>query len=482
MDAGRPVVLIVDDEPVVRRGCARILEGEGCRVALAEDGASCLARLADTPVRVVLLDLIVPDMDGPQLLARVRAAAPTACMVVMTGSATVENAVRSMKEGAFDFLAKPFLPDELRAVVRRALGSAPGEVAAAAGGMVPEAVRCDGAPGNLLGALPLAAVVVDAARRVVSANGRARQLAGIEDEGWATRPFGEFVRSPAAEEALVRAMEAGAGGEFEYVTEGDDPRAVVARWAPLGADGTAAGVVVVLEDVTLARKVERARTEFVGTVVHELRSPLSTVQQLVYFLRDGEAGPISDTQRDLLTRVQVRIAELLDMVKNLLSLAKLEAGTLVYRLEPVPLAPLLAECVEAFATAAETRRIALSLKTDPATPAVMGDRENLKTALRNLIGNAIKYTEEGGSVAVTAGFDEDEVHVAVKDTGIGIPPEALPRIFDKFYRVDNEKTRWITGSGLGLALTKQIVEKQGGRIEVKSEVGAGSTFRVSFPL
>ena len=482
MAAGAPVVLVVDDEDVIRRGCATIVAAAGCRVMEAANAAEAMAAVEAGRVDVVLLDLMLPDADAGDTLERIRVVAPDARVVVLSGYATAENAVRAIRRGAFDFLAKPFLPDELRSVVRRALSDSERktfvESAAAASLCVADSQVLD-AGRTVLEAVPFGLVIVDPGLCVAYANREALRHLGCESADVTRRGVLDLLPGGAAEEAIRGALDGRADAEFDLTLRGDEPRILAAKVRPIrSAASVPAGAAVVFEDVTLRHKVERARTEFVGTVVHELRAPLSTVQQLVYFLRDGEAGSVTDVQRDLLTRVQVRIAELLELVKNLLNLAKLEAGTLVYRHEPVPLAPLIRECVETFATAADAKRIAITIEVADDLIEVMGDRENLKTAVRNLIGNAVKYTGEGGAVTVTANRSGDAVEVAVRDTGIGIPKEALAHVFDKFFRVDDERTRWITGSGLGLALTRQIVEKQGGWITVESEVDVGSTFRV----
>jgi signal transduction histidine kinase len=170
------------------------------------------------------------------------------------------------------------------------------------------------------------------------------------------------------------------------------------------------------------------------------------------------------------------------MIQELLELARVESGITQVRRERVDVGALLEELRAALHPLAERKSIDLVWRVSPYTPALRGDRELLRQALVNLIGNAIKYTPEGGQVQLDAALEGEELVLAVRDNGIGIGPEDLPRIFDKFFRASQAKSSRIPGTGLGLPLARYLVESHGGRIEVESELGQGSTFRVRLPV
>ena len=478
---------MIDDEKVIRQGCRRTLDEEGYEVTTASTGSEGLRLIESRSYSLVLLDLMMPGMEGLEALARIRRTDPGALVVIITGYATVGKAVETMRRGAVDFLAKPFLPDQLRETVRRALAARGGPAAPPPGGAGPSepdgAAAGDRRTVSILNCLEVGVAVTDCDGALTSLNPRALECLDRGRGDLKGRRVEECLPEKSLVLAVERALTDGASSVLELAPGSLCERFLKVRCSPLGSrdDGGIRGSVIVLDDISTAKKMEAVKSEFVGTVVHELRAPLATVQQLVYFLKEEEAGPVNKTQAQLLGRVLVRLGELLDLVKNLLNIAKMEAGTLMFQMAPVDPGVLVEGCVEDFLPLAEARNIDLKSSLDEGVPQVMADVGNLKIAINNLISNAIKYSGEGGEVAVGLQVQEDRLVITVRDTGMGIPEKDLPKIFDKFYRVADERTRWITGSGLGLSLTKSIVEKHNGRIEVESEPGKGATFRVFLP-
>jgi signal transduction histidine kinase len=241
-----------------------------------------------------------------------------------------------------------------------------------------------------------------------------------------------------------------------------------------------AGAVTVLEDITVYKDLDRMKTDFVNMVAHELRSPLVSIRQIQSVLLEGMAGPLQEKQSDLVSRGLKKIDALLELINDLLSVAKMEEGRLIQRQSRVDLSTLIADLVALLEPRATQQGIALTC-TCNAPPPVWADPGNIEKILANLISNAINYSPSGGEVKVCARGNGKCAEITVKDTGIGIAPEELPKIFDKFYRVKHPKTRHITGTGLGLSLVKGIVESYHGSIEVESVPDRGTTFRVLLP-
>ena len=276
---------------------------------------------------------------------------------------------------------------------------------------------------------------------------------------------------PAAEAAALVA----ASGDPQVV---EVETAAPARWlrfavTPAG-DG---GVLVVVSDVTEARRIEAVRRDFVVNASHELKTPAASIraaaEMLLHALREDPASA------DRFARTLEHEAERLSrIVADLLDLSRLEAGG--DREGSVRLDSLVAEEGRRFAERAEAARLTLDIRTEPVPP-VHGSERDLAVMVGNLIDNAIRYTPEGGAVDVSVGSSHGEVHVRVADSGIGIPQRDLTRVLERFYRVDRARSRETGGTGLGLAIVKHVVENHGGTIEVESELGRGTTFRIRLP-
>jgi signal transduction histidine kinase len=226
---------------------------------------------------------------------------------------------------------------------------------------------------------------------------------------------------------------------------------------------------------------DRAKSDFVRMVTHEFRSPLSAVQSMMKLLEMGIVGPLTDKQRDLVERSQRRLSLLLAMVGDLLELAAGKMQVLEGEKTTVNLGEILAKVTELMQPRAEEKAIAYRIEIAEEPLLLTGFEDGLERVVMNLVSNAVKYTPEGGQVTVRAWTEEDQLRLEVSDTGIGIPAEALPRIFTEFYRAKNARAMEVEGTGLGLVIAKDVVEQHGGEITVRSEVGQGSTFCVSLP-
>jgi len=239
------------------------------------------------------------------------------------------------------------------------------------------------------------------------------------------------------------------------------------------------GCVVVLHDVTHFKNLERVKNEFIATASHDLKNPLTAILGFSQIL--SKVGPLTETQADFVRRIQTASANMSELVQNMLDLVKIDAGMEIKR-ETLDVNRLMAEMADEFEPQANAKNQALTLTKSEGQLQIQGDPFQLKQALRNLIGNAIKYTPGGGVITIAAEAQPEHVQVYVKDTGPGIPAVDLPHIFDRFYRVRSGPAKDIEGNGLGLAIVKSIIEGHGGEISVASELGRGSCFMVSLPL
>jgi len=373
-------ILVIDDETGIRQGCCRVLQPQGFTVETAENFQEGLQRIQDQTFDLVLLDVMLPDGKGIDLLPPSQERDPETVAIIITGYATVELAVDTIKNGAYNFISKPFTADQLLLTVNQGLE-----------------------------------------KRRLSLE--AKRLQAIERE----------------KNEISRARDE-------------------------------------------AEKLNEFKSTFLLMMAHELRSPVSGAQSLVRTLLRGLAGELKTQQAELLSRIEIRLDFLLEMINDILILASSKSIDSDQPLEPVELQPAVRQVIDGFEGEAKDRQVAVKFTAPAKVLMVMATENGLNTAVRNLIGNAVKYSNPGGTVEVAVHREADCAKLIVVDTGIGIPTEDLPKIWDEFFRAKNAHLSGITGTGLGLSIVKQYIDRFGGRVEATSKVGEGTTFTVSLPL
>jgi len=373
-------ILVIDDELGIREGCRRALTPQGFDVHTAASMKDGLQMVQDEEFDLVLLDIMMPDGRGIELLEPIHEKDEDIVCVIITGYATIELAVKAIKQGAYNFISKPFTSDTLIMTVNQGLEK----------------------------------------RRLSQ---ETRRLQKIEQH--------------AAE--LVRVKE-----EME--------------------------------------RLDKFKSDFMLMVAHELRSPVAGAQSLLRTILRGLAGDLNQQQVELLRRVNLRMDMLLELINDLLSLAASKSIEPDESLELININPIIQQVVNNFSVQAEDKKISLIFEPIEIPVAVLATEDGLFTLFNNLMGNAIKYTSEGGSVQVSLDFKDDCVQITFSDTGIGIPKEDVPHLWEEFYRASNVRKSEITGTGLGLSIVKQLVERYSGDIEVISAEGKGTKFIVTMPL
>jgi two-component system phosphate regulon sensor histidine kinase PhoR len=237
-------------------------------------------------------------------------------------------------------------------------------------------------------------------------------------------------------------------------------------------------VLVLFQDLTELRNLQTMRRELVGNISHELRTPIAGIKAMVETLRNGALDDRQAT-RDFLARIEGEADRLTQMVAELTQLSRIESNRPELRMESVNLNTLVAEVLEELRALAERQEVALKKELTPDLPSVPADRDRVRQTIVNLVHNAVKFNKPGGNVTASTAFDTESVSFTVTDTGIGISPDDLPHVFERFYKAD--KARSGGGSGLGLAIARHTVEAHGGVIRAQSVVGKGSTFTFTLP-
>jgi two-component system phosphate regulon sensor histidine kinase PhoR len=325
--------------------------------------------------------------------------------------------------------------------------------------------------------LPVGVLRFDAAGQVVAANARASALLEVAPGRLIGRSIMEAFLDARVERVLAGLADGGSA-TTEIRTGDGEPRMVLVR-ARRDPGGT---VDVVLEDVTELRRLQQIRTEFIDNLSHELRTPLSTVSLLAETLaRDAERADVPERMKERIAKVEVETGHLVQMVSELLDLARIEGGSQLRMDEDVDLGRLAESSAERLRLFAERQGVTIAVEVAPGVPLVRGDEDRLGQVFVNLVHNAVKFSPDGGDVAIQVRREGDVVAVSVRDHGIGIAKADRTRIFERFYKTDRARVRG-GGTGLGLSIARHVIQGHGGRMGVESEEGKGSTFTFTVPL
>ncbi len=481
-------ILVVDDERPIRDGCHRVLTDRGFSVISAENGQVALDILADQGISIVLLDLKMPIMSGEEVLEIAREKYPHIPIVIITGHGTVDTAVECMKKGAYDFITKPFQIEEFLATVNRAVEKRKLEEKASQ--LREENIKNlydlnleKSRIKTIMNHMANGVMVTNRNMEVVLHNAALMRLLEVPREIENPVPATKIIKDEGLLDTLNRIshdQEAQEGSFSQEIEMGKTFLRAIS--APVrGPDADIVGAVTVLENITAFKQLDQMKSDFVNMVAHELRSPLVSIRQLNSVLLEGLAGPLGEKQLDYIDRGAKKIDSLLNLINDLLDVAKIEAGKYIQHRVPIDLRSVIEEIVALFVARAESQNVKITCSFKDMKP-VQADPKNMEEVFNNLISNAVNYSPEGGEVSITAQGLGEYIEIKVRDTGIGISPEELPKIFDKFYRVKNPKTRKVMGTGLGLSIVRGVIEAHQGNIDVESIVDQGTTFRILLPV
>jgi two-component system phosphate regulon sensor histidine kinase PhoR len=335
-----------------------------------------------------------------------------------------------------------------------------------------------------------AVVMVESSGYISLLNPAARQMFGLKGDDGVGQHYEEIVPYPPIRDLLRAAVEDGEEGHSEIELpplEGHyDPRIFQVQTALVHGEQEGApvviGVVAIFNDITEIRNVERMKTAFVSTVSHELRTPLTSIKGFISTLLQDKEGYFDDEmRREFYEIIDGECDRLRRLIEDLLNVSRIEAGRAL-QMNWTTFDPLVVIQRVLTAQRAYTDKHQLMLKTEDKIVPIVGDADKFDQIMTNLVSNAIKYSPRGGEITVEVGCDGETLRVAVRDQGMGIPPDKLTRIFDKFERVDNRDTREVGGTGIGLFLVKHLVERHEGHIHAESELGQGSAFIFEIPV
>ena len=324
-------------------------------------------------------------------------------------------------------------------------------------------------------------VVVNNKGEVLLMNPAAEQLLGVEK----TQKLGKPLSSEVREGALISMVkDAGAGREIELNSQDESTKKVLRASTAVieNENGQTVGMVSLITDITKQKEVEGLKAKFLSTVSQEIRTPIVTIQKALAIIHEQSAGPLTETQEKFLTIAERNLGSLSHLIDDLLDMAKLEAGKMKMAFERAAIGDAVRQVVENLEPWARSKGLTLAQQVPGDVPPLDLDLKRIGQVLTNLVGNAIKFTPQGGRITVEARRREAVVEVSVTDTGIGITKEDLGKVFDRFQQVGERVATDVSGTGLGLSIAKEIVELHKGKIWVESEPKKGTSFRFSLPI
>jgi two-component system, NtrC family, sensor histidine kinase KinB len=421
----------------------------------------------------VLAALLAGLLASGALVARaLRPVAVLGQAVRRVGQGDLDARVRVADTGEIGQLARDFnaMADSLRSYRQSSLG---------------ELLQAQASAQAAIDSLPDAVLVFGADGSLLNANRIAEALLGVRLD--ADAPLAPMPPEVRAVVDTVRSHVL--SGKGPYVPRGFDEAVLVSstegglallpRASPvLGEGGGVLGVTVVLQDVTRLRRFDELKNDLVATVAHEFRTPLTSLRMAIHLCVEGTVGPVTEQQLDLLSAAREDCERLQRIVDDLLDLARIRAGLLELSPGRLEVSTLLEQALAGVRSAAEQAGVKLASHVEPGNEAVVADKERLGLALQNLLSNAVRHTSTGGTVTLTAAEDEEGMRFSVQDTGEGVAPEYLPRLFDRFFRVPGGRGG---SAGLGLSIVKDVAEAHGGRVGAESVPGKGSTFWLTVP-
>ncbi|MFH1457591.1 MAG: ATP-binding protein [Candidatus Omnitrophota bacterium] len=339
---------------------------------------------------------------------------------------------------------------------------------------------------NIIHGMTEGMIVVDPQGKILMVNPAAETLLGISKQD-----VGRQIKDTIKDEHLLSlvksfpAQEPAVSKDIELFSPNETTLRVLRASSAVVEDhnGNTVGMVAILNDVTRQKQIEKLKSDFVALVSHELRTPLVAVEHSLGLICDGTTGSLSNEQAKFLDMARRNLKRLTLLINDLLDLSRLEAGKVRLVREPCFIEKIVRETLATLKPWADTKSIGLVQNIQEGLPQAEFDSNKIIQVLINLISNAIKFTPGGGTITVEGiGLEDKEIKVTVQDTGIGIPEEELPKVFERFYQVRSSEKSDVKGTGIGLTITKEIVELHGGKIWAESEVEKGTKFFFTLPL
>jgi len=489
MDFQKQKILIVDDEKGLRLGTKRLLEKEGFEVVAAENGTEGIAFGTSTEFDAAIIDMKMPDFDGITVLKEIIKKFPNTVCFIATAYASYETAIESTRVGAFSYIPKPFSPEELllqinKGLEKRELNLQTEQWRKEREERLLEVAFEKTRLNTIINSISDGVLVINKNGEAVLYNPSALKFLALKSitieeyiidklPGKLADQINQFLNST---EFLKRSLTV----QIQMKSEND--LFVEATTSPVPApDGSLAGVAIVIKNITELKKIEFLKSQFVSMVSHELKAPIAAVYGFLKLISDKSMHLTPDKQNEFIDRSILRLDSLLKMVNDLLDISRMEMKTTRREIKELNLLEIIKNIMELFQLEIKKKNIEVRIDSSESILPLSGDQDEISRLFTNLISNGIKYNKQNGSLDIKIEKPNFYIVTEIKDSGIGMKSAEKDKLFHEFYRVKNEFTKDISGTGLGLSIVKRIIDSYAGKIEVDSEFGSGTAFRVFLP-
>lgn len=494
-------ILLIENDRIDQMAFKRLVRQENLPYDYTIAGSVSEANtiLGTDKFDVVIVDYLLEDGTAFDVFGSVTDT-PT---IFVTGAGDEELAVKALKTGAYDYLIKDtthnylkVLPETIKnAITRKQTEEELKKYHDNLEVLVKERTEQLATEKELLSVtlsgMSDGVIAVDSEKRIMLFNKVAEDLAGWKFEQIQGKPVDEIfqlidektkntVQNPVDKVLSSGQIEAGTNHDALITRDGSEHPISVTASPIRRNDGTMIGIVMVFRDVSQEREIDRMKDDFVSSVSHELRTPLTSIKAYTDAILCDPDMP-EQTRREFLSIIDEGSNRLANLIEDILEVSRIESGTVRIVREPVDIAAVINRILLALQPLADRKNIRLKTDIVGELGELQSDKSRIQSVVTNLVNNAIKFTPEQGSVSIFAQRRDEELLIRISDTGMGIPREALTKIFDRFYRV-HRPGKQIQGTGLGLAIVKKIVTMHNGRIEVESQVNQGTTFTIFLPL
>lgn len=483
-------ILIVDDEKGLRIGTQRLLQDEGYYVDVAENGTEGIKLGSSKDYDLAVIDLKMPDIEGIEVLREIKKVHPNTICFIATAFASYDTAIEATREGAFTYIPKPFSPEEIlqnleQGYKQRVLLQESDKLKKEREEKLLELANEKSRLNTIVKTIADGVLVINKSAEVVYYNYAAIKYLDLESIkigekilDKCPKKINDLVRSfidseNKKQKSILKQIEIKPKGELfvECICSSVE-----------NPDGSFAGVVLVIRNITELKKIELIKSQFVSMVAHELKTPMAAVLGFLKIILDKSIPVSQDKLDEFLNRSVVRLKGLLDLVNDLLDISRMELQTKQREIIEINIEEIIDTTIQFLEIEIQKRNIEVTKEYQKNLPIIKADQNEIIRLFTNILSNAIKYNSDNGKININICTTDNYLSVAIKDTGIGLKPEEKEKLYLEFYRAKNEKTRGISGTGLGLTIVKRIVDSYHGKIEVESEYGEGTNFKVFLPL
>lgn len=483
----KPNIMVVENKVAVLEKINRLLADRGYTIEAVESCREAMDIIQKKPgsIDIMLLSLELPNLGAMPLIHTLRKARSEIVIIAMSADCG-EEAIEAIEAGAYDCLRKTFTEERFWTKMNRAIERFHLKRELERLQRERRSIQIFGSDSmrSILDSMADGLVVSDLHGNLVFCNTKAATMLDIAIDELG-RPAQQFLKH----KELNRLLGADAKDPASYLSshhevcllEMDDKRLRVNIDPVINRDGLPVGKVALVHDTKHMSSMDSIKDDFIFMVSHQLKSPLSSMLMQISVVIDGLAGDLNPKQKDLLSKAKEKTKGMILLVNDLLDFRRIEEGKVLQQIERLDLQEILQRTLDLMSMSAEEKNISIETKVADDLPSMSGDRNAIEAIFVNLISNAIKYTLPGGRVTVDMYKSGNDIRIKVVDTGIGIAPADIQKIFDKFYRIRSETTKNIAGTGLGLSIVKRIVDLHRGYIHVESEENQGSTFIVTLP-